>query len=67
MKKITYLTISFFLLIGINACAGYKPILGTSNLQFKISDYSIKVTKAWGEKFTLSYIIYHNLTKKIQQ
>ena len=50
MKKITYLTISFILLIGINACAGYKPILSTSNLQFKISDYSIKGDENLGKK-----------------
>ena len=50
MKKITYLTISFILLIGINACTGYKPILGTSNLQFKISDYSIKGDEILGKK-----------------
>ena len=50
MKKITYLTISFILIIGINACAGYKPIFTTSNLQFEISDYSIKGDKDLGKK-----------------
>ena len=50
MKKITYLTISFILLIGINACTGYKPIFSTSSLQFKISDYSIKGDKSLGGK-----------------
>ena len=50
MKKITYLTISFILLIGINACGGYKPIFSTSNLQFKISDYSIKGDESLGKK-----------------
>ena len=50
MKKVTYLTISLILLIGINACAGYKPIFSTLNLQFKISDYSIKGDKSLGGK-----------------
>ena len=50
MKKITQLTISFILLISINACTGYKPIFKTSNLQFKISDYSIKGDKRLGKQ-----------------
>jgi len=60
MKKITYLTISFILLIGINACAGYKPIFSTSNLQFKISDYSIKGNKSLGKKI---YTKLYNLSQ----
>ena len=60
MKKITYLTISFILLIGINACTGYKPIFSTSNLQFKISDYSIKGDKNLGKKI---YTKLYNLSQ----
>ena len=60
MKKITYLTISFILLIGINACSGYKPIFSTSNLQFKISDYSIKGDKSLGKKI---YTKLYNLSQ----
>ena len=60
MKKITYLTISFILLIGINACAGYKPIFSTSNLEFIISDYSIKGDKNIGEKI---YTKLYNLSQ----
>ena len=41
MKKITSIIIFFILLIFINSCAGYKPIFGSSNLQFEIADYSI--------------------------
>ena len=41
MKKITSIIILFILLIFINSCAGYKPIFGSSNLQFEIADYSI--------------------------
>ena len=60
MKKITYLTISLILLIGINACAGYKPIFSTSNLQFEISDYSIKGDKSLGKKI---YTKLYNLSQ----
>ena len=60
MKKITYLTISFILLIGINACADYKPIFSTSSLQFKISDYSIKGDKSLGGKI---YTKLYNLSQ----
>ena len=60
MKKITYLTISFILLIGINACAGYKPIFSTSNIPFKISDYSVKGDKSLGEKI---YTKLYNLSQ----
>ena len=49
MKKITYLIISFIFIMYINACTGYKPIF-TSNLQFKISDYSIKENKKLGKR-----------------
>ena len=60
MKKITYLTILLILLIGINACNGYKPIFSTSNLQFEISDYSIKGDKSLGKKI---YSKLYNLSQ----
>ena len=50
MKKITYLTFSFILLIFINGCAGYKPIFSSTNLQFKIASYSIEGDKILGNK-----------------
>ena len=50
MKKIIYLIIPFILFIYINACSGYKPIFSSSNLQFKIADYSIKGDKKLGNK-----------------
>jgi len=50
MKKITFLIISLFLLIYINACAGYKPIFASSDFQFKIADYSINGNKKLGNK-----------------
>ena len=49
MKKIPYLFITLILLINISACAGYKPIY-TTNLQFKIADYSIEGNKILGNK-----------------
>jgi len=50
MKKITYLTFFFILLIFINGCAGYKPIFSSTNLQFKIVNYSIEGDKILGNK-----------------
>ena len=55
MKKILYLLISFIILINIGACAGYKPIFGSSNLEFKIAEYSISGDKKLGN------IIYFKL------
>jgi len=50
MKKITYLISIFILLIFISGCAGYKPIFGSANLQFKIANYSIEGNKILGNK-----------------
>ena len=50
MKKITYLIFTFVLLIFISGCAGYKPIFGSANLQFKIANYSIEGNKILGNK-----------------
>ena len=55
MKKILYLLISFIILINIGACAGYEPMFGSSNLEFKIADYSISGDKKLGN------IIYYKL------
>ena len=55
MKKILYLLISFIILINIGACAGYKPIFDSSNLEFKIAEYSISGDKKLGN------IIYFKL------
>ena len=41
MKKISYILIAIFLLINIVSCTGYKPIFSSSNLQFKIVDFSL--------------------------
>ena len=50
MKKISYLLISLIFLTNIIACAGYKPIFGSSNLEFKIVDYSISGDKRLGNQ-----------------
>ena len=50
MKKISYLLISLIFLINISACTGYKPIFGSSNLEFKIVDYSISGDKRLGNQ-----------------
>ena len=55
MKKITSIIVLFILFICINSCAGYKPIFGTSKLQFEIADYSIGGDKKLGNQ------IYSNL------
>ena len=57
MKRITYLAISFILLIYINACTGYKPIFSSTNLQLEIVNYSIKGNKKLGKK------IYYQLDR----
>ena len=59
MKKITYPIISIIVLIFINACVGYKPIY-TTDLQFKIADYSIKSNKKLGRQI---YSKLYNLSK----
>ena len=47
MKKIIY---SILILIFLNNCVGYKPIFNSTNLQFKIADYSIEGNKILGKK-----------------
>jgi len=55
MKKITFLTILSILFIYINSCTGYTPIYDSSNVKFKIEDYSLK-----GEE-RLANLIYRKL------
>ena len=63
MKKIAYLIISIIFLSFINACAGYKPIY-TTNLQFEITDYSLKNNKKLGRQI---YSRLYNLSKSNKQ
>ena len=60
MKKITYSIFAFILLIFIDGCAGYEPIFNSTNLQFKIADYSIEGNKILGNKI---YSKLYNLSQ----
>ena len=60
MKKIFYPLISLILLININACTGYKPIFSSSNIEFKITDYSITGDKKLGNQI---YSKLYNLSQ----
>jgi len=60
MKKINYLILPIFLFIFINNCVGYKPIFATTDLQFKIGEYSIEGDKKLGNKI---YTKLYNLSK----
>ena len=60
MKKITYLVFTSIIFIFIYGCTGYKPIFGSSNLEFKIADYSVNGDKIIGKKI---YSRLHGLSK----
>ena len=60
MKKNYFIIISLTLIFLLNECAGYKPIFGSNNLPFKISEHSIEGDKVIGNKI---YSKLHNLTK----
>ena len=60
MKKITTLPFLFTILICISACADYKPIFGSANLQFEIADHSVEGDKKLGNKI---YSKLYNLSK----
>ena len=58
MKKISHVLISLIFLINIGACTGYKPIFSSSNLEFKIVDYSITGDKKLGNQiYSKLYIL----------
>ena len=60
MKKNNSLIFPIFFLILISACVGYEPIFKSSNVQFKISEYSIEGDKILGKKI---YLKLSNLSK----
>ena len=60
MKKIFYLTFLISLFIFVNECAGYKPIFGSTSLQFEISNYDIEGDKILGNKL---YSKFFSLSK----
>tara|TARA_B100001123_G_C15305074_1_gene1022377 strand:+ start:1772 stop:2260 length:489 start_codon:yes stop_codon:yes gene_type:complete len=65
MIKKTYQFAIIFLFILISACSGYKPIFGTNELNFKISDYSLKGEKILGNSIyqKLNYLAETNKNK----
>ena len=63
MKKIFFSISLFVLLIYISGCGGYKPIFGSSELKFKIADYSIEGEKTLGKKI---YYKLNNLSKSLK-
>ena len=65
MKKISYLLISLIFLINISACTGYKPIFGSSNLEFKIVDYSISGDKRLGNQIYSRLYNFSKSTKNV--
>ena len=60
MKKIYYLIILLLFVIFSMGCAGYKPIFGSKNLEFKILEYSLEGDKKIGN---IVYSKLYNLSK----
>ena len=65
MKKISYLLILLIFLINISGCSGYKPIFSSSNLEFKIVDYSISGDKKLGNQIYSRLYNFSKSTKNI--
>ena len=60
MKKKNFYILSIIFLL-LTGCAGYEPIFGSKNLDFKISNYTIEGDEKLGNKI---YSKLHSLTKK---
>ena len=63
MKKILLLITSFFILIHISSCAGYKPIFDSTNLNFEIAKHTINGEKKLGNKIYSKLYGVSNLNK----
>ena len=50
MKKKIFLIIQIFIFMNLSACTGYKPIFSSSNINFKIANYSIAGDKKLGNQ-----------------
>ena len=50
MKKIFFLAFLISVFIFVNECTGYKPIFGSTSLQFEIGNYDIEGNKILGNK-----------------
>ena len=60
MKKIYCLIVLLLFFIFNSGCAGYKPIFGSSNLDFEIDEFSLEGDKKIGNKI---YSNLYNLSK----
>jgi hypothetical protein len=60
MKKIYSLILSFFLIIFINGCAGYKPLFNSSSLMINIKKHTIEGDQDLGKRI---YLKLENLLK----
>ena len=63
MKKIIHLFVLLTLVFLLNNCTGYKPIFGSSNLQFNIVDYKIEGNEILSQKI---YSQLHRSSKSVK-
>ena len=60
MRKIKNIILSTIILALVSECSGYKPIFSSTNLQFKILEYSIEGNKILGNQI---YSKLNNISK----
>ena len=60
MRKIKNIILSTIILALVSGCSGYKPIFSSTNLQFKILEYSIEGNKILGNQI---YSKLNNISK----
>ena len=60
MKKLTFFTVFFLMMILISSCTGYKPVFSSSKMQFEISNYLIEGNKQLGKEI---YSKLYNLSR----
>ena len=63
MKKIILLIASFFILIHISSCTGYKPIFSSTNFNFEIAKHTIDCDKKLGNQIYSKLYGVSNLNK----
>ena len=63
MKKILLLITSFFILIHISSCTGYKPIFDSTNFNFEIAKHTISGEKKLGNQIYFKLYTISNLNK----
>jgi len=62
MKKIISLFLVLILALIVSGCVGYKPIFQSTNVEFKIAEYSIEGDPTLGNKI---YAKLNNITKSL--